>query len=339
MSDHVDVASMSIGGAGGNPDDSMSLAVDNATFAGVLSTIAAGNTGPNLSTINSPGTARSAVTVAAACKPEQSASMAAAMGPSLWMAKFANGSTGVRLLPYYGTRPAAFLRQDFAFQDYDPVPYELTSNGAVVASGALPAFLATSSWPTLPFIGTATPGPYQFKISSFPYFNRGISLSAQVVATFDTTLSDPNPPSLTQMKYTTAGQRSDQHDSSTTNQLYFEMDAVGGSLSQVTASFSSDLNGVFAPLTLSASGGSYTANGSTVARRSTVTITAAASDNIGVTRVEFRINGALTCTDTATPFTCAWQVPNTKTTFSLQASAFDAAGNTANSTTVTVTSK
>jgi subtilisin family serine protease len=182
------------------------------------------------------------------------------LGPSLWMAKFANGSTGVRLLPYYGTRPAAFLRQDFAFQDYDAVPYELSSNGSVVASGALPTFLATSSWPTLPFIGTATPGSYQFKISSFPYFNRGISLGAQVVATFNTTLSDPNPPSLTQMKYTTAGQRSDQHDSSTTNQLYFEMDAVGGSLSQVAASFSNDLNGVFTPLTLSASGGGYTAN-------------------------------------------------------------------------------
>ncbi|HUQ34061.1 MAG TPA: S8 family serine peptidase, partial [Pyrinomonadaceae bacterium] len=71
LSDHVDVASMSLGGLGGNPDDSLSLAVDNSSYAGVVNTIAAGNNGPGLETINSPGTARSAITVAAACKAGQ----------------------------------------------------------------------------------------------------------------------------------------------------------------------------------------------------------------------------------------------------------------------------
>lgn len=69
-SDHVDVASMSLGGPG-NPDDMVSQGVDNASAVGVVSTIAAGNSGPAVSTIGSPGTARSAITVAAACKTSQ----------------------------------------------------------------------------------------------------------------------------------------------------------------------------------------------------------------------------------------------------------------------------
>lgn len=71
------------------------------------------------------------------------------------------------------------------------------------------------------------------------------------------------------------------------------------------------------------------ANNATVARRSTVTITATASDNVGVTRVEFRINGALQCTDTTAPYSCSWRVPRTSNqTYQIQARAFDQAGNT-----------
>jgi glucose/arabinose dehydrogenase len=70
------------------------------------------------------------------------------------------------------------------------------------------------------------------------------------------------------------------------------------------------------------------ANGAIVARRSTVTITATASDNVGVTRVEFLVNGALQCTDTTAPYSCAWPVPNTRNqTYQLLARAFDQAGN------------
>lgn len=69
--DHFEVGSMSIGSIGGNPDDEMSTAVDVSSAAGVAWTIAAGNTGPSASSINSPGTARSAITVAAACKSWQ----------------------------------------------------------------------------------------------------------------------------------------------------------------------------------------------------------------------------------------------------------------------------
>src|SRR5215216_6639697 len=81
------------------------------------------------------------------------------------------------------------------------------------------------------------------------------------------------------------------------------------------------------------------ANGASVARRTTVTITATASDNVGVTRVEFLVNGALQCTDTTAAYSCNWSVPNTRNqTYQLQARAFDQAGNTA-TTSVQVTSR
>jgi len=81
------------------------------------------------------------------------------------------------------------------------------------------------------------------------------------------------------------------------------------------------------------------ANGGIVARKSTVTITANANDNIGVTRVEFLVNGSLQCTDTTAPYSCAWRVPGAANkTHQLQARAFDQAGNTGTNT-IQVTSR
>ena len=75
------------------------------------------------------------------------------------------------------------------------------------------------------------------------------------------------------------------------------------------------------------------ANGATIARKSNVTITATASDNVGVTRVEFFVNGALQCTDTSAPYSCVWRVPAAMNKpYQLQARAFDLAGNQGTST-------
>ena len=72
------------------------------------------------------------------------------------------------------------------------------------------------------------------------------------------------------------------------------------------------------------------ADGSTVARKAAVTITASASDNVGVARVEFLVNGSLQCTDVSAPYSCNWRVPNPpKRTYQIQARAFDQAGNSA----------
>jgi glucose/arabinose dehydrogenase len=71
------------------------------------------------------------------------------------------------------------------------------------------------------------------------------------------------------------------------------------------------------------------ANGAIVARKSDVTITATANDNVGVTRVDFLVNGSLRCTDTTAPYSCNWRVPAAPNkTHTLQARAFDQAGNT-----------
>jgi glucose/arabinose dehydrogenase len=70
------------------------------------------------------------------------------------------------------------------------------------------------------------------------------------------------------------------------------------------------------------------ANGSVVARKATVSISASANDNVGVTRVEFLVNGSLKCIDTSTPYSCSWKVPAAPNkSYQIQARAFDAAGN------------
>jgi len=81
-------------------------------------------------------------------------------------------------------------------------------------------------------------------------------------------------------------------------------------------------------------------SGGTVPRNTTVTITASASDNVRVTKVDFFVNGSLSCTDLTTPYSCAWRVPSPRgRTYRLQAKAYDAANNVGNSAIVTVTSR
>ena len=83
FSDHLDIISLSLGGAG-NPDDATSTAIDNAVELGVVAVVSAGNSGPgnggdtscrngndgSENSICSPGTARKAITVGASCKSE-----------------------------------------------------------------------------------------------------------------------------------------------------------------------------------------------------------------------------------------------------------------------------
>lgn len=81
-------------------------------------------------------------------------------------------------------------------------------------------------------------------------------------------------------------------------------------------------------------------NNATVTRSSTVTIQANASDVSGISKIEFRVNGTLKCTDTTAPYSCAWSVPQPKNvTYTLQSKAYDVANNSAVSTNVTVTAK
>lgn len=79
-------------------------------------------------------------------------------------------------------------------------------------------------------------------------------------------------------------------------------------------------------------------NGAIVPRRSTVNITAAASDNLGVTKVVFTINGVVKAADTTNPYAYIWNVPSKpNATYTITATAYDAAGNNAGSS-ITVSS-
>ena len=78
-------------------------------------------------------------------------------------------------------------------------------------------------------------------------------------------------------------------------------------------------------------------NGSTVPRNTNTTISASASDNVGVARVEIYVGSTLLCTDTASPYSCSWRTPKTVgVSSSLQARAYDAGGNMTSSAVVQV---
>jgi thermitase len=76
--------------------------------------------------------------------------------------------------------------------------------------------------------------------------------------------------------------------------------------------------------------------GSTVS--GVVPVNVSASDNIGVTRVDLLINGAVFATDTTSPYAFSWDSTSLAgTTASVSARAYDAAGNNATATAISVT--
>lgn len=68
-----------------------------------------------------------------------------------------------------------------------------------------------------------------------------------------------------------------------------------------------------------------------------ITVQVSATDNVGVTRVDFKVNGNLIASDTAAPYTFTWDSKTVADgTASLTATAFDAAGNQATSSAISV---
>ena len=78
------------------------------------------------------------------------------------------------------------------------------------------------------------------------------------------------------------------------------------------------------------------ANNATVG--SIVSVTASASDNVGVTKVEFFLDGVLKSTDTSSPYAWSWDTATaTAGAHTLQSKAYDAANNVGSSSNVNVT--
>ena len=83
---------------------------------------------------------------------------------------------------------------------------------------------------------------------------------------------------------------------------------------------------------------SITTPGTSAPLSGTATFSATASDGVGVTKVEFYVNGALKATDTATPYTYNWNTTSVANgIYTLTAKAYDAAGNVGQSSNVMVT--
>ena len=79
----IDVISMSLGFSGSDPNDPISLALDIAVNDyGIVATVAAGNDGPGLATVGTPGAARSVITVGASYWENGSATFFSSRGPN-----------------------------------------------------------------------------------------------------------------------------------------------------------------------------------------------------------------------------------------------------------------
>jgi subtilisin family serine protease len=103
-SDRADVISMSLGGPG-SVDDPVCIAVGNAVAAGIVVVVAAGNSGPSLGTVDTPGLAPDAVTVGAIDKSNNLAPFSSRGAiPSLSMKPeiSAPGVSIVSTVPYSG---------------------------------------------------------------------------------------------------------------------------------------------------------------------------------------------------------------------------------------------
>jgi len=69
-------------------------------------------------------------------------------------------------------------------------------------------------------------------------------------------------------------------------------------------------------------------NGSNIPSGERITITASASDNIGIKKVEFYVNGRLKCTDQTPSYSCQWKVPRKAgVTYTINVVAYDTSGN------------
>jgi hypothetical protein len=97
--------------------------------------------------------------------------------------------------------------------------------------------------------------------------------------------------------------------------------------------------------TYSGSGGDTTAPATSITAPTagaivsgTTTVSASASDNVGVTKVEFYLDGVLQSTDTASPYSWSWNTTTaTNASHTLTSKAYDAAGNIGSSAGVAVT--
>ncbi len=111
---------------------------------------------------------------------------------------------------------------------------------------------------------------------------------------------------------------------------YGRVDAAAAVRAAATATPTTTVDATPPQVAISAPLGSSTVSG-------LVPVNVTATDNVGVAKVELRVNGTLVATDTASPFAFSWDSTKVSNGMAnLVATAYDAAGNVASSTTVAV---
>jgi hypothetical protein len=148
------------------------------------------------------------------------------------------------------------IRQDYSLTEYWPLNYRVKSGGVEIANGAVPIYLMQGFDATRILLDqNVSPGKYEAMID-IPYEMSGKNYSGNFTANFDTSVSDPNPPSINRMFFYSNGERSEYYRPGKNHLVEMEFDPIGGSISQVLVSYS--LNGTaYIPLTVSNSGGVY----------------------------------------------------------------------------------
>lgn len=210
------------------------------------------------------------------------------LGPSYWAGTFQNSPNLVQPLPYYDAIGAMFLRQDYTMKSYSQsgqITYTIpTATGGTtsVNGGSFPAYKNSDITKNLLTpVTLPVAGPVKMT-ATFPYIDNGQSLNSNIVASFDTSKSDPNPPAFKRLYYYANNARSEVYDPTVADRIEFELDPVSGTMGTVTSSYATD--GItFKSLTTTNSGGIYSASipGSLTSSSSKIDIDIHALDSTG----------------------------------------------------------
>jgi len=200
------------------------------------------------------------------------------LGPSFYFMKMANQTTSVNFWPYYYaqwyTYNNAFVRQDYTIKKFADTPYTLYQNNQLVASGTFR--FGTDP----PYTSTVPAGLTQLRVDTFSYMNKGMSLTGKVLANFDTSLADPNPPAFKRLYYYANNARSEVYDPAVANRVEFELDPVGGTMGAVTVNYSAS-GGTMSPATVTLANGVYTASIPSVSGLTKMTLQITGADSSG----------------------------------------------------------
>jgi subtilisin family serine protease len=313
-SNDISVMNISIGAdcggyydSGCGPNDITSQAVDRASEAGISVVVSAGNSGPGASTIESPGTARTAITVGAVNKSKVIADFSS-RGPVSVSGEMVSKpdvlAPGVDIcsVQLFGTFYAS--RRCF---DQTHVSFSGTSMAAPHVAGLVALLKQLNPDWTPTQIKTAIKNSTD---------NLGYDANTQgsglVNALKLFSISAPAPtstpsPTLTPTKTLTP--------TPTLTPTKTPTPTPARDITPPSVSITNPLNNA------------------TVTRNTTVTIAATASDNVALRGVDFFVAGKLLCSDTTAPYTCAWKVPaKSKVTYTISARAVDTSNNTASAT-------